>query len=123
MSVRKHLEEIGDEQIVPQSRDAGRPRPVLSHGKMLPDARGPSGLPGAKCSQSDPPRYIAESVSSQNQDERTDVFATTQWSLIVDARSGSRTAMQSLEELCGGYWTPLYRYVLRHCGSEKKRAI
>ncbi|MBL9135190.1 MAG: sigma-70 family RNA polymerase sigma factor [Verrucomicrobiales bacterium] len=41
-------------------------------------------------------------------------FATTRWSLILDAGAGdSPTAMAALEELCRGYWVPIYAYVCR----------
>ena len=41
-------------------------------------------------------------------------FATTHWSLVVDAgRSSSPTAAEALATLCGIYWFPLYAYVRR----------
>lgn len=56
-------------------------------------------------------------MNPQNQDDRTDIFATTQWSLILHARSDSRTGREALEELCHTYWTPLHRYISRRCAS------
>ena len=43
-------------------------------------------------------------------------FATTQWSLVLAARSdeGDETrARQALEQLCRAYWYPLYAYLRR----------
>jgi RNA polymerase sigma factor (sigma-70 family) len=44
-----------------------------------------------------------------------DIFATTQWTVVLAA--GERSTPQSdlaLEELCRAYWFPLYAYVRRH---------
>ncbi len=42
-------------------------------------------------------------------------FATTHWSLVLDAgHSGSATSEAALEKLCRTYWAPLYSYVRRH---------
>jgi len=41
-------------------------------------------------------------------------FATTRWSLVLDARErGSRASEQALAELCESYWFPLYAFVRR----------
>ena len=41
-------------------------------------------------------------------------FATTHWSLILEAKDGqSKAADQALEELCSAYWYPLYAYARR----------
>ena len=40
-------------------------------------------------------------------------FATTRWSLIVQARGGDGAARTALEALCGAYWFPLYAFVRR----------
>jgi RNA polymerase sigma factor (sigma-70 family) len=43
-----------------------------------------------------------------------DCFATTHWSLVLEARSeGSPGAGDALERLCRAYWYPLYAYVRR----------
>ncbi len=43
-----------------------------------------------------------------------DSFATTRWSVVLAAgRRSSPKASAALEELCGGYWYPLYVYVRR----------
>jgi len=41
-------------------------------------------------------------------------FATTHWSIVVEAgRGGSAQAAEALEKLCLTYWYPLYAYVRR----------
>lgn len=45
---------------------------------------------------------------------RGDIFATTHWTLVLAAGSGSSPAAgTALEELCRTYWYPLYVYVRR----------
>lgn len=44
-----------------------------------------------------------------------DYFATTHWTLVLDAgRGGSDSAREALAQLCETYWYPLYAYVRRH---------
>lgn len=41
-------------------------------------------------------------------------FATTRWSLVLNAREGrTSTSERALAELCEAYWYPLYAYVRR----------
>jgi RNA polymerase sigma factor (sigma-70 family) len=40
-------------------------------------------------------------------------FTTTQWSVVLDAQSGSPAAQEALEKLCRVYWLPLYGFVRR----------
>ena len=41
-------------------------------------------------------------------------FATTRWSLVLDARDGeSHDSNEALAELCESYWFPLYAFVRR----------
>lgn len=41
-------------------------------------------------------------------------FATTHWSLVLEAKDGEdQAADQALEELCRAYWYPLYAYARR----------
>lgn len=41
-------------------------------------------------------------------------FLTTHWSVVLAARDGQGTQAQAaLEELCGGYWRPIYAYLRR----------
>lgn len=43
------------------------------------------------------------------------VFATTHWSVILNAQSSDSTeARSALEQLCGAYWYPVYAHVRRH---------
>ena len=53
--------------------------------------------------------------SSQSLSAPGDVFATTQWTVVLAA--GQRSTPQSdqaLEQLCKTYWFPLYAFVRRH---------
>src|SRR5207248_3924435 len=51
-----------------------------------------------------------------------DRFATTQWTLVVDARSHPTSASrEALSTLCQRYWPPLYGY-LRRCGHSAEDA-
>jgi len=50
------------------------------------------------------------------------LFATTRWTLVVDAARGSETAaVDALSELLQTYWQPLYRYARRR-GQSKEDA-
>jgi RNA polymerase sigma-70 factor (ECF subfamily) len=42
-----------------------------------------------------------------------DVFATTQWGVVLTAQGGSAEAEKALERLCGVYWWPLFSFVRR----------
>jgi RNA polymerase sigma factor (sigma-70 family) len=41
------------------------------------------------------------------------VFATTRWTMVMQAGTDSPNAQQALETLCRNYWYPLYAYVRR----------
>jgi len=41
------------------------------------------------------------------------VFATTRWTVVMQAGTDSPSARQALETLCRNYWYPLYAYVRR----------
>jgi RNA polymerase sigma-70 factor (ECF subfamily) len=43
-------------------------------------------------------------------------FATTHWSLVLNARGASVEARAALSDLCQRYWPPLYVYVRRRIG-------
>jgi RNA polymerase sigma-70 factor (ECF subfamily) len=43
-------------------------------------------------------------------------FGTTQWSLIVQARSDDQTARDALALLCGRYWYPVYAFIRGRVG-------
>lgn len=47
-------------------------------------------------------------------------FATTRWSLILDARGAPESARPALEEICRAYRAPVLSYVLRsgHAGAD-----
>jgi RNA polymerase sigma factor (sigma-70 family) len=42
------------------------------------------------------------------------VFATTHWSVVLEAQGESAAAQGALEKLCRTYWRPIYGYVRRH---------
>jgi hypothetical protein len=41
------------------------------------------------------------------------VFATTHWSVVLQAQSETPAAQDALEKLCRTYWRPLYSFVRR----------
>ena len=48
------------------------------------------------------------------------VFATTHWSVVLEAQGDSPAAQEALEKLCRTYWRPLYAFVRRQgIGSEE----
>ncbi len=47
-------------------------------------------------------------------------FVSTQWSLVLGARSDSGQRREALEQLCAAYWLPIYGYLRRrgHAGPD-----
>ena len=45
--------------------------------------------------------------------KREDIFVTTRWTMVLNARRSSSTSRKALEEICETYWFPLYAYVRR----------
>jgi RNA polymerase sigma factor (sigma-70 family) len=41
-------------------------------------------------------------------------FATTHWSVVLEAQGPSPAAQQALEKLCRTYWRPVYSFIRRH---------
>src|SRR5213596_333626 len=41
------------------------------------------------------------------------VFATTHWSVVLEAQGASPAAQEALEKLCRIYWRPIYSFVRR----------
>jgi len=41
------------------------------------------------------------------------IFATTNWSVVLEAQGGSPAAHQALERLCRTYWRPIYTFIRR----------
>src|SRR5438046_8198197 len=41
------------------------------------------------------------------------VFATTHWSLVLEAQGESPAAQDALEKLCRTYWRPVYAFLRR----------
>jgi RNA polymerase sigma factor (sigma-70 family) len=69
-------------------------------------------------------RITSRIQDQENRPEQPDSipFATTHWSIVVDARDGSgKTASDALETLCQSYWYPLYAF-LRSQGHESHDA-
>ena len=44
---------------------------------------------------------------------RAVVFATTHWSVVLEAQGDSPAAQEALEKLCRTYWRPVYSYIRR----------
>src|SRR4029078_2602186 len=42
------------------------------------------------------------------------IFATTHWSVVLEAQGESPAAQKALEKLCRTYWRPIHGYVRRH---------
>jgi len=38
-------------------------------------------------------------------------FASTQWSIVFDARKDSSSGRDALQQLCTAYWLPIYGYL------------
>jgi len=56
----------------------------------------------------------ASDVSDRESEPSRAVFATTHWSVVVEAgQSDSPKASQAMAQLCQTYWYPLYAYVRR----------
>src|SRR3989440_9585759 len=41
------------------------------------------------------------------------VFATTHWSMVLEAQGESPAAQEALEKLCRTYWRPVYSFIRR----------
>jgi len=51
-------------------------------------------------------------------------FASTHWSVVVEAQGESPAAQEALEKLCGIYWRPIYTFVQRQdIGPEEAKDI
>ena len=51
-------------------------------------------------------------------------FATTHWSVVLEAQGESPAAQEALEKLCRMYWRPIYSFVRRQgVGSEEAKDI
>src|SRR5437763_11783941 len=49
--------------------------------------------------------------SSANDQRGVIVFATTHWSLVLEAQGESTVAKEALEKLCRIYWRPVYSFL------------
>src|SRR2546428_13393759 len=52
-------------------------------------------------------------TAKQADQEVTDRFQTTHWSLVLAAARGGEGSAAALEWLCGAYWYPLYAFIRR----------
>jgi hypothetical protein len=46
-------------------------------------------------------------------ENRAAVFATTNWSVVLEAQGESAAAQDALEKLCRTYWRPVYSFIRR----------
>src|SRR5437588_9740763 len=46
-------------------------------------------------------------------ENRATIFATTHWSVGLEAQGGSPAAQDALEKLCRTYWRPVYGFIRR----------
>lgn len=62
----------------------------------------------------------SRSAISQSIQTGAVAFATTQWSVVLEAQGQSPAAREALETLCRCYWRPIYSFVRRQgCGREE----
>ena len=66
------------------------------------------GLP----SGDDATSWIASDVTAAGQRGAV-AFATTHWSLVLEAQGESPVAQEALEKLCRIYWRPIYGFLRR----------
>jgi RNA polymerase sigma factor (sigma-70 family) len=56
---------------------------------------------------------MPDGVPDRSQDAPVAQFASTQWSVVLEARSGAAGRGPALERLCRTYWLPIYSYLRR----------
>ena len=62
-----------------------------------------------------PAEHSLTSLSATDETVRgPGIFATTHWSVVLEAQGESPAAQKALEKLCCTYWRPIYGYVRRH---------
>lgn len=54
-----------------------------------------------------------DGIAASNTQNGAVVFATTHWSVVIEAQGESPAAQEALEKLCRTYWRPLYSFVRR----------
>jgi len=62
-----------------------------------------------------PPKDEVTSLSAVGESAQNGgaAFATTNWSVVLEAQRGSPAAQQALERLCRTYWRPIYTFIRR----------
>src|SRR5215208_3221917 len=58
--------------------------------------------------------WLASASATDDTVHSPAVFATTHWSVVLEAQGESPAAQKALEKLCRTYWPPIYGYVRRH---------
>ncbi|MGB8472449.1 MAG: sigma-70 family RNA polymerase sigma factor [Candidatus Acidiferrum sp.] len=60
-----------------------------------------------------PPDDVTSLTAIGGNADPAGVFATTHWSVVLEAQSESPAAQEALEKLCRTYWRPIYGFVRR----------
>jgi DNA-directed RNA polymerase specialized sigma24 family protein len=55
----------------------------------------------------------SSTAPAENGENGAAVFATTHWSLVLQAQSESPAALEALEKICRAYWRPIYSFLRR----------
>jgi RNA polymerase sigma-70 factor (ECF subfamily) len=55
----------------------------------------------------------SESLAALSKQKDSTAFATTRWSVVLEAQGQSPAAEEALEKLCRTYWRPIYGFVRR----------
>ena len=55
----------------------------------------------------------SSTAPAENGQNGAAAFATTHWSLVLEAQSESPAALEALEKICRAYWRPIYSFLRR----------
>jgi DNA-directed RNA polymerase specialized sigma24 family protein len=61
----------------------------------------------------DEDKVNSSTAPAENGQNGAPVFATTHWSLVLEAQSESPAALEALEKICRAYWRPIYSFLRR----------
>ena len=61
----------------------------------------------------DEDKVNSSTAPAENGKNGAAVFATTHWSLVLEAQSESPAALEALEKICRAYWRPIYSFLRR----------
>ena len=56
----------------------------------------------------------SSTAPAENAQNGAVAFATTHWSVVLEAQSESPAAQEALEKICRTYWRPIYSFLRRH---------